>query len=451
MPKVKLTDGAVQRFKAAPGERIDYFDASFRGFGVRVSGPPAEAPASFPCRKSWFLFYRYKGKQKRLTFEPPYPALSLAEARKRAGNALAMLPDSDPAEAKADARRRDGDTVEKIVTEYLGRRPKPGKKPPSPRYLTETKRNFYNHVLPRWQYRCIRDITRRDINELLDAVVEEGTTVRDDDGSKRHVPGGPIAANRVLAAISALFNWCIGRGIIETTPAARVEKPSGEKDRDRALSDDEIRFLWPQFERRGYPFGSFFCMALLTGQRRDEVSRMRWDEIDEAERIWMLPGSRTKSGRPHVVPLSDSAMGLLAAARKSCEALAKTKGVPRGPFVFSTSIDAPISGYSRAKKKLDEDVAAARRVGELDSIPAWTIHDLRRTVATQLASLGVDRFIIGRILNHSDRSVTGIYDRHSYLNETRHALERWSARLAAIYDPEPLKVMVLAEKRARRA
>ena len=450
MPKLKFTDAAVQRLKAPAGARIDYFDASLGGFGLRVSGPPPTHPGN-PCRKCWFLFYRYRGEQKRLTLEPVYPALTLGEARKQAHEALSQLAEKiDPAARKADEQKRE-DAIEAVIGKYLARRPKPGKRPLSPRYLAETKRNFDNHVIPRWRGRTIKEITRRDINDLIDAVLENGTDVRDDDREKRRVPGGPIAANRVLSAISGLFNWCVARGIIEATPAARVEKPAGENVGTRALDANnnagEIPSLWPEFEALGYPFGPFFSLALITGQRREEVAALRWDEIDETERVWTLPATRTKSGRAHIVPLAPVVMSILERAKADRLVLftACTDEKKKiGPYVFTTTFSSPISGCSRAKLRLDRAVNAARKVQGLDDLPPWRIHDLRRTVATHLAALNINKAVIARILNHAPSGVTDRhYNQYEYLPEKRHALEAWAQRIFESAKTRPAHIIRL--------
>ena len=431
MPTVKLTDAAVQRFKAPPGGRVEYFDATLPGFGVRVAGPTGRSPEG---RKSWVLFYRHGGEQKRLTLEPGYPALSLADARKRAGDALALLSQgTDPGAAKAEtkaAAARKPDTVENVVADFIKRHLE-GKRR-APRYIEETRRNFDNHVLPRWRDRDIGSITRRDVIELLDAIVDTGTKVRGDDGKMRHVKGGPIAANRVLAAVRALLNWALRRGLIETTPAALVERPGEETRRERTLSADELRFIWPAAEGLGYPMGAFFRMVMLTGQRREEVATMAWADIDLKEKVWTIPAIVTKAGRAHAVPLSPAVMDLLRSIpRKS----ARTKAglLAPTPHVFTMTGENAISGYSAGKKRLDSAVAALCAKAEIkDAMPSWTVHDLRRTCATEMGRLGVSRFTISKVLNHADRSVTGIYDRHSYLEEKRSALEVWAKYLTGL-------------------
>jgi integrase len=406
MPKIKLTDAAALRFKAAPGTRIDYFDATLPGFALRVSGPTPRNPTG---HKTWVIFYRFGGKQKRHTLDPAYPALGLAAARRKAGDVFQKLglgedPSVEQQRAAAAKAARAPDTIENVIDEFMLRHMETKKR--APRYVVETRRNFDNHVLPRWRGRDLKAITRREVIELLDAIVDEGK---------------PVAANRTLAAVRKLFNWSIQRGIIEASPVAMVERPGAETRRERALDADEIRAVWEATGTLGYPFGAFFRMALATGQRRQEVAGMRWADIDESEHTWTLPSDMTKAGRAHVVPMSPLATEILA-------------GCPRiGTYVFTTRRDRPISGYSKAKGALGKVLMAVSEAGE--QLDEWTIHDLRRTVATGMGKLGVSRFTLARILNHADSSVTGIYDRHEYLGEKRRALETWGQYLGNLVKP----------------
>jgi integrase len=423
MPTVKLTDAVVQRLKAPPGERVDYFDAAFPGLALRVTGAVNRRPE----RRTWTLFYRFGAKQRRLTFEPGYPALSLADARNAATQAqLQIRAGVDPAAAKEAAREkaaRAPDTIANVVEMFI--RPDLERRKCAPRYITETRRIFANHVLPRWAGRDIKSITRRDVIELLDAVMDGGTVARDADGTRRKLPGGPIIANRTLAAVRALLNWALRRGMIDATPAALVEAPGEETARTRILTADEIRAVWAAAGGLGYPFGPFFQLALITGQRREEVARMRWADLDLEAAIWTLPAEATKAGRSHVVPLAPLAIDIL----KALPRLAKPSR-----YAFTTSGAVPISGFSKIKTRLGLAIAQAR---DGVALAPWTIHDLRRTAATEMARLGVSRFVIGRVLNHSDRSVTGIDDRHAYLQEKRHGLAVWAGYLESLTRPPP--------------
>src|SRR5262249_7129045 len=151
-----------------------------------------------------------------------------------------------------------------------------------------------------------------------------------------------------------------------------------------------------------------------------EVATMRWRDIDMENRTWTLPAEMMKAGRLHVVPLSPLAIEIL----RGCRLRAP------GSYVFSTRKDRPIAGYSKAKEAVDALIAA------MGDIEPWAIHDLRRTVATGLGRCGVSRFLIARVLNHGDSTVTGIYDRHEYLPEKREALEKWGGYLEGLI-PQP--------------
>ena len=216
---------------------MDYFDAAFPGLAFRVTGAVDQRPE----RRTWTLFYRIGGRQRRLTFEPGYPALSLADARAAATQAqLQIKAGIDPAELKAAAKEaaaRAPDTIGTVVELFI--RLDLERRKRAPRYIADVRKIFGNHVLPRWADRDIRAITRRDVIELLDAIMDTGSVVKGDDG-KAQAARRPVIANRTLAAVRAMFNWALRRGIIEATPAAMVEAPGEETARARALDDGEI-------------------------------------------------------------------------------------------------------------------------------------------------------------------------------------------------------------------
>lgn len=335
----------------------------------------------------------------------------------------------DPADAKAATKEQAAktpDTIATVVEAYI--RLDLERRKRSPRHIGETRNIFSNHVLPRWADRNIKSIIRRDVIELLDEVMDTGTVVKAVHGKRKKLRGGPIIANRTLAAIRALFNWALRRGIIDATPAALVRAPGEEKRRERTLVAEEVRTVWGAAAELSYPFGPFFQLLLLTGQRREEVARIRWADLDLDERIWTLPSTATKAARTHVVPLAPMAVELLG-------------HLPRigTTHVFTTTGATPISGFSKAKSRLDRSIAEARG----KALAPWAIHDMRRTAATEMGRLGVSRFLIGRVLNHADRTVTAVYDRHLYLAEKRHALEIWARYLDSLVRPQALNVVTL--------
>ncbi len=435
MPKVKLTDAAVQKYKAGPGVRVEYFDILLPGFALRVAGPTKRTSE---VRKTWVIFYRHEGVQKRLTLPKPYPKLALADARRQAAAAFELVsrgidPGAAPvkeAVVEAQAKPTFGDVAEAYLSGGMkGRKGRPL----AARYVEETRRNIENHALPAWRERPLDAITRRDVIALLDRVAEVSDP-QDPPPPNGRQKGGPIAANRVLAALRSTFNWAIRRDLVQANPCALVEPPGQETERERTLSAEEIVAVWCALVAAAYPFGSYLQVLLLTGQRRTEVAGMRWDEIDKATRDWAIPADRTKSKREHMVPLSPQVSAILDnIPRKSIVVDGKTRP---SPFVFTTDGTRPISGFSKFKKALDLSIAEALKQSGSDPIPPWRLHDLRRTCGTGMGRLRVGSFIIGRVLNHAAKGVTDrVYDKWEYLEEKRAALRAWGDDLARLVSP----------------
>ena len=408
MASEKLTDFVVKHAVPPAKGRAELWDSLLPGFGLRMTSAGA---------KSWVVMYRFEGTKRRLTFGN-YPKVSLKDARTTARDALNEVSHGrDPGAAKVAARlpQAPRDTIEHVINEFM-KRYMAGKER-SPRYIQETRRNFDLHVIPRWKGRELAEITRRDILAMLDAIVDAGK---------------PVAANRVLAAVRKLFNWSIQRGIIETSPATLVQAPGAEVERDRALTDSEIALLWEAAAGLGYPFGPYFMVTLLTGQRRSEVAGMRWDELDMEAGLWTIPASRTKAGRAHVVPLPYLTRRILKGLPEAGTHVFTTRNKRRDSATGASSSDAPISGFSKAKRDIDAAILALCSTRGKPIPAAWTIHDLRRTASTGMARGGVPRFVLGRVINHADQTVTGIYDRYEYLTEKRHALRKWGLHLAGL-------------------
>jgi integrase len=241
--------------------------------------------------------------------------------------------------------------------------------------------------------------------------------------------GGLSSKNNLLAAVKRCFKWArkttnpqIRQRYLAVDPAAEVEKPlKKEPSRDRTLEDDEIIAFWKGCgETLGYPFGPCFRLLVCTGQRREEVAGMRWSELDLEAKTWNIPGARTKNGRPHIVHLSELALSII-------EGLPRFKPIAGKDFGFSTKGDVSISGFDYAKNRL--------------TMPAsnWTLHDLRRTVTTGMARLGIPPHIADRVLNHQNGTINGVaavYNRFAYLEERKAALEAWGQFLADLVKPE---------------
>ena len=385
---------------------------------------------------SWAVRYRAGRVPKKLTLGR-YPAIELGDARELAKTALiAVASGRDPAEEKKATRLagedRTQNLVENVVTDFINRYAKKNTRPAT---WAETERIFNAYVLPKfkgkaaWKGREIGSITRRDILALLDALVDSGA---------------PVMANRTLAAVRRFFAWCVDVDILAASPCGGIKAPSPEQSRDRSLSDDELRLVIGACKADGWPFGPFIRLLLLTAQRRDEVADMQWREIDlrdEAKAVWTIPAERTKNGIAQIVPLCPQAVALLKALPKVASR-PRAKDGPAADFVFSTNGESSISGFSRAKERIDAMMLATRRVSDptARSIPHWTLHDLRRTAATGMARLGVQMPVVEKILNHTSGSfggVAGVYQRFDFADEKAAALAKWAAFLDRLENGAP--------------
>ena len=362
-------------------------------------------------KAGWAVRYRVARQTRKHTIGT-YPAIDLKAARDLASKALVQVagggdPAADKKAAKVAERLPDDrDVVEKVVVQFIERYAKAN----AARSWQETSRILNREVVARWKGRKLADIRRRDVHELLDEVVDRGS---------------PIMANRVLAALRRMCGWAVERDIISSSPCSGVNAPSAERSRDRILSDDELRSVWTACSRVDWPFGPLIKLLILTGQRREEVGAMRWSEIDLKTKAWVIPKERVKNGKEHVVPLSPQAIAILEAIPR----IVAPAGHP--DYVFTMGGGRPVQGYSNAKERLDAFVAAEAGV----ALPHWTLHDLRRSFASGCARLGVNLPVIEKILNHVSGSfggIVGVYQRHSFAEEKRSAVEAWARHIELI-------------------
>jgi integrase len=354
--------------------------------------------------RSWAVRYRHSGKPRKLTLGA-YPVLSLSEAREEARAALRTVAHGDDPAATKLAKRKapadgiDRDLVRNVVVEFIERHAKKNRSWP------EVERMFKHDVLPVWGDRRIQEITRRDVIGLLDGLTDRGIGTM---------------ANRVFSIVRKLFNWAIARDMIAASPCAGLKAPVPEVSRDRVLSDDEIRWFWSATDQLGFPFGPLFKLLLATGQRLSEVGEMTTSELKPNERIWTIPRERAKNNAAHEVPLSELSVRIVAETPR----ISGQKGL-----LFTTTGETPASGFSRAKANLDRAMLAAAQAEGVESIPGWRLHDLRRTAASGMARLGINLPVIEKVLNHTSGSfagIVGVYQRHSFSDEKRAALETWA-------------------------
>jgi integrase len=279
-------------------------------------------------------------------------------------------------------------TVGAVWADYLRLHLEPTAPASVKKYTSSMKR-----VLPLWNDRPVAEISRKDVMEVTDAALARG----------------PEARNTTIVALSSFFNWCLSRDLVAASPV--TVKKIKQEDRDRVLTDDEVRVFWKGCTELGPIFGPMFQLLLLTGCRRDEVAGMQWAEING--KVWSIPGSRTKNGQPLDVTLTDQALATLAL-------MPRVEGCA---FVFTTNGRTAASGFSKAKLFLD---------ALTPNLTDYTLHDLRRTFATGLGRLGVSGPMIERCLNHTVPGVAGIYNRFAYAADMAAAWKLWSDHVASL-------------------
>ncbi|GAA6211980.1 site-specific integrase [Hyphomicrobiales bacterium 4NK60-0047b] len=389
MTKDTLTDLKIKKLKPPVKGQSEIWDNKLPGFGVRITSKGTT---------SFVLLYRFEGKSRRFTLGR-YPILSLATARAKAHEALVKVnAGGDPASEKRHTNNLSDtllfpELVDEFIEKYAKRQNKTWR---------ETERILKRDFLPPWRNKRIDQITRADVNIILDAIIERGA---------------PSGANHCFAMIRRVFNWAIERGLIEKSPCTGMKRPTKDISRDRVLTDEELQAVWRTADQEAYPFGVITQLLILTGQRIGEVTTMRWQDIDLGEKLWNLEATRNKSGRAHIVPLTNSTVALI----ESIPYLHKELLFP----AQKNNADRPVSGISKFKSRLDE----------ISQVFDWRIHDLRRTVATGMAKKQIPPHVVERILNHKSGTfggVAGVYNRFGYLPEMRNALETWESHLLCL-------------------
>jgi integrase len=388
MPRIRLTKSAIDALPT-PKSDVVYWDAGCPGFGVKVT------PKG---RKVFIVLYRTAGAGSRLRKYTvgPHGRVTLHQARVAAQKVFAAkLEGRDPAGEKREAKRRIvADRVEDLLETFIAQRLSQN------RSGGEIARLLRREVGKTWGGRSIHEISKRDVVEVITAIAQRGA---------------PVAANKALKSTKTFLRWCVGRAVLDQSPAENVPLPSKEIARDRVLDDDELAEVILAARKIGGPYGGIVELLALTGQRREEVAGLQWEELDLAQRIWTLPKSRTKNAKAHVVHLSEQSMAVLARADQP------------GPFVFSLLGIKHFQEFSRAKRQLDQ----------LSGVTGWRLHDLRRTCVSGMARRGIPPHVADKILNHQSGTISGVaavYQRHEFLAERRAALNLWGAHVAELIE-----------------
>lgn len=400
MPRKNLTARFCDTVKV--DERTDYQDELVRGLWFRVS--PSGA-------RTWQVVYDREsdGKRQRVKLGR-FPAMSLEKARTAALKAMTNVSEGeDPSEEKR--ARKAALTVEDLGALYITKYAKRHKKT-----WSEDERLLKVEVYPEIGRMKAAGVKRRDVLDIIEAKAEAG-----------HI----AQSTQILAVVRKMFNWAVDGDYLTTSPAIGI-KPRGKAvKRDRVLSDDEVRTIWSALPDATLSDQTRDIVRLLflTGQRSGEVCGMTRGEIDTRRATWTIPGSRTKNGLTHVVPLAPAALAIVTAW------LDKADEVDAAPL------------FTRVGEPLESNaIAKATRLKLQVAKSSWTPHDIRRTVATGMAGLGIAPHVIEASLNHISgfkSGVAGIYNRNTYEPEKRRALDIWAEHLDAIVTGRSAKVVPL--------
>ncbi|MEM6636802.1 MAG: integrase arm-type DNA-binding domain-containing protein [Pseudomonadota bacterium] len=381
--------------------RVDYTDADNRGLTLRVNHNGT---------KTWSLLYRVvgeklnakgdpiRGDQRRITLGS-YDLLGLADAREKARDIMKIANSgTDPKEsARSAALRRIDGTVEKVAEEMCDLS--------MVKSIEQMRRYFRLHINPRFGRRPMQDITLAEINEHLDQYVRDGQAP---------------TARSISAYLHKLWKFAHQRGRVDVNIMLSLDRDDiAYEPRSRILSDEELKIVWAATQSMTPPYGQLAQLLMLTGLRKNEVSQARWDEVDETRRGIVVPENRAKNGETLLAPFSDKAWDILQSMRD--------RG---GPYIFSTTGgEKPVSPGGRHFPKMLRSACG-------NDMEHFTPHDLRRTLRTNLAGLGVDEIVSERVIGHKLQGVAAVYNRYHYTEERRDALNRYAQHLEGLIDEQ---------------
>lgn len=400
MANKRLSDLSIEKMKAPESGRVQVYDALVPGLVLRVSS----------TARTWSYMYRIDGAQKRLSLGQ-WPGMGVALARERAGDAAKMVQrGEDPvAERKAEAETaRAAVTVAQLVDDFAEKHIKRNMRGGAP----EAERLLRKNVVPVLGKKLAKDVTAAEVRALLDDMLSRA----------------PVSANRTRTVLHKLFDWAMERDIVTVNVVKRVAPVTQETPKDRVLSDAELVEIWHAAGGLGWPFGNVFRLLMLTAARRSEIAELERTEVAPDGESIVIAAERMKAGLPHVIALSALAQAELAAAPMTHQP--DTNPPKPSVHVFTTNGTTPVSGWSRAKTRIDKLILDARRKDDAkaQAMPEWTVHDLRRTAATGMARIGIDFMVIGAVLAHSQRrhvGITATYARHRFDVEKTAALKAW--------------------------
>lgn len=392
---ILLTDAKIKGLKPPSSGQAEVSDSLVPGLRIRMGTSGAQ---TFILRK------RVAGKVRNITIGRYGPRFTLADARKKART---LLSDIEAGGDPAPLRRRANSaalTFSALLPEYLAAKS-------DRRSVGEMKRILERYVQPQLGDRMADAVTRGDVTRLIDEIAASA----------------PVMARNVHAQLSAFYTWAMPRlDRLQANPCRDAGRPPAPPARDRVLSEDELRALWAIADDEPAPWGPALKLLMLTGARRDEVFNADRAEFNLKAREWMIPAARAKNGLPHIIPLSEQAVRVvkaIAAIEGSAKLFVARGNDERGP-----------SGFSKATARLRSAMAEKLEIPSTD-LPRWTLHDIRRTVATGMQRLGIRLEVTEAVLNHVSGTrggIAGVYQRHDWKSEKRTALEAWARELDRI-------------------
>ncbi len=382
---MKLKQSNIDKVKL-PAGKTDHieWDDDLPGFGLRIREGGSRV---------YVVQYKVGTKSRRMTLGST-KKLHVDPARKEAKRLLGRVglgqdPQGEKDTARATAAETFGAIAERFVN-YQRDRLRPSSLYSTNLYLMDRCKRL--HGLK------IEAVTRREVASVLSTIAEKS---------------GAVSADRARAALSAMFAWAVKEGLIDANPTIATNTYAGKTERDRVLNKDEIAAIWSALPDNDY--GVIVKLLFYTGARRDEIADLNWSEVDGADRLIRLPAERAKNRRAFDLPLSQPAFDLIAERFKD-----GTEG-----HVFGRH-GTGFSGWSKAKAELD---------AKLKGVKPWQLRDIRRTVATGMAEIGVQPHIVEACLNHVSghkAGVAGIYNKAVYADEKRKAFETWANHLAVL-------------------
>lgn len=395
-----LTDAKLKALKPPAAGQHEISDSVVPGLRIRVG---KSGTKTFIVRK------RVGGKLKNITVGRFTARLGVGEARKKARLVLSDIEAGGDPSGRGGRRGRAGKggaTVRTLWPAYKAEKA-------HLRTIGEVERTFDRYILPAIGDRLADAVSRADVTNMIDDIAATA----------------PVMARNTLAQLSAFYTWALPRlDRLPANPCRDAGRPAKPKARDRVLTDDELRELWKIADADKWPWGPGLKLLILTGQRRGEVFGAEWTEFDLKARTWTIPEHRAKNGIAHTVPLSETAVAIV-------KALPKAKDSNR-LFPAAGNPDAATSGVEKAVVRWRKSLAKAL---EDQPVPHWRLHDVRRTVATGLQRLGIRVEVTEAVLNHvsgSRAGIVGVYQRHHFTAEKRHALDAWAAELERIATAE---------------